>query len=221
MKKNSLLCLMLISLMVSCGPSHKVTASWVNPNFDRNKTYSKVFIFVMNQNQSATNIIETDLSNAAEAKGFTVMKSSLYFTPVFTRDQLPSKDAIMERVRQLGCDAILTVSLVDKQSETRYIPGNNVFMGGGMGMGMGRMGMGPGMGFGGFYGAMGPMMYNPGYYTEDKTYFYEADIFDVETETMIWSSQSEVLNPSSISKFSREYSKVVAERIRTDLMVKK
>lgn len=96
---------------------------------------------------------------------------------------------------------------------------NPMMMGPGMGMGMGMGGMG--MGFGGFHGGMGMMMYQPGYYTTDKTYFYETNIFDAASEDMIWMSRSEATNPpSSISKFSREYSKILADRIRTDLMRK-
>jgi hypothetical protein len=222
MKKNSIITLFLISIYLgSCGPSHKITSSWVNPNFDRNKKYEKVFILVLNQDQSTKNILETDLSKAAEAKGFTVVKSSVYFTPAFGREELPSKDVIMSRVQEMKCDAILTVRLVDKQKETRYVPGMNNMMMNPMMMGPG-MGMRPGMGFGGFHGGMGMMMYQPGYYTTDKTYFYEATIFDGASEEMIWMSQSEETNPpSSIAKFSREYSKILADRIRTDLMSKK
>jgi hypothetical protein len=231
MKKTSFLAFIaLFFYLVSCGPSKKITSSWVNKNFDWSVKYTKIFILVMNQNQSATNIVETDLAKAAEAKGYQVMKSSEYFTPSFGRSEIPSTDAIMARVRQLGCEAILTASMVDEKSEMRYVPGMNnmgmMGMGGmgmmGPGMGMGGMGMmGPGMGFGGFHGMMGPMMYNPGYYTNDKTYFIEANIFDVATETMIWESQSEVFNPTSISKFSRQYAKLLADRIRTDLARKK
>jgi hypothetical protein len=227
MKKNSFISLLFISIyLVSCGPSHKITSTWTNPNFDRNKKYEKIFILVMNKDQSTQNILETDLARAAEAKGFTVVKSSEYFTPAFGRGELPSKDVIMARVQQMNCDAILTVLLVDQQKETRYVPGMNnmmmnpMMMGPGMGMGMGMGGMG--MGFGGFHGGMGMMMYQPGYYTTDKTYFYETNIFDAASEDMIWMSRSEATNPpSSISKFSREYSKILADRIRTDLMGKK
>lgn len=218
MKKKSFFTLFLISLyIVSCGPSHKITSSWVNPNFDRSKKYSKVFILVLNQNQSTKNILETDLAKAAQEKGFAVIKSSEYFTPSFGREELPGHDEIMSRVKQLGCDGILTVRLVDKQKEQRYVPGvnNNMMM-------MGGMGMRPGMGFGGFHGGMGMMMYQPGYYTTDKTYFYEATIFDSATEDMIWMTQSEATNPpSSIAKFSKEYSKILADRIKRDLMSNK
>jgi hypothetical protein len=76
--------------------------------------------------------------------------------------------------------------------------------------------MGYGGGFGGYYGYMGPMMYNPGYYTEEKTYFMEADLFDVASEKLIWSAQSEAYDPSSISKFSRDYTAVIVDRINKD-----
>ena len=70
MKKRSFFTVILISIyLVSCGPSHKITSTWVNPNFDRTKKYEKVFILVLNQNQSTKNILETDLTRAAEAKG--------------------------------------------------------------------------------------------------------------------------------------------------------
>ena len=221
MKKRSFFTLILISIyLVSCGPSHKITSTWVNPNFDRTKKYEKVFVLVLNQNQSTKNILETDLTRAAEAKGFSVIKSSEYFTPAFGREELPSKDVIMARVQQMKCDAILTVRLVDTQKEQRYVPGVNNMMMNPMMMGPG-MGMRPGMGFGGFHGGMGMMMYQPGYYTTDKTYFYEATIFDAASEDMIWMAQSEETNkPSSMSKFSREYSKILADRIRKDLMTK-
>ena len=223
MKKKSFFTLFLISIyIISCGPSHKITSTWVNPNFDRTKKYSKVFILVLNQNQSTKNILETDLTKAAQEKGFAVVKSSEYFTPSFGREELPGHDEIMVRVKQMGCDGILTVRLVDKQKEQRYVPGVNNMMMGGMGMGGMGMGMRPGMGFGGFHGGMGMMMYQPGYYTTDKTYFYETNIFDAVSEDMIWMSRSEATNPpSSISKFSREYSKILADRIRKDLMAKK
>ena len=213
--------------MVSCGPSVKVTSSWINKDRDPNRKYTSVFILSMTPNIAAKNIVETDLANAAIAKGYKVYKSSEYFPPEFSKGNITEKDVIIARVRQLGCDAILTSNLVNKESEMRYVPGMNMGMGMGMGgMGMGGMGMGYapfmgyGMGFGGFYNVMGPMMYSPGYYTTDKTYFIEANIFDVETERLIWSAQSEALNPSTISKFSREYSAVLADKIRRDLIKK-
>ncbi len=158
---------------VSCGPSQKITSSWVNKDVNPEKTYKNVFILAMSQNQSARNIVETDLANAIAAKGYKTFKSTEYFTPQFTKETAPSKEAVMAKVAQLGCDAIITVGLVDKTSETRYVPGSSVSVGYAP-----YMGYGYGYGFGGYYGYMGSTMYSPGYYTEDKTYFMECNVFD-------------------------------------------
>ena len=194
--------------LVSCGPSQKVTTSWKAPDMP-NKTYKTIFILAMIENQSARNIIETDLAKAAEAKGMKVYKSSEVFAPSFQSGKLPGKDEIIEKVRSLGCDALLATALVDKTSETRYVPGTTTYMPYG----------GYGYGWGGYYG-YGMSTYNPGYYTTDKTYFMETSIFDVESQKMIWSAQSEAYNPSSISKFSRDYTTVLADRISRDLAKK-
>lgn len=195
----------LAGYLASCGPSQKVTSSWKTPDMPT-KAYKSIFIMAMIQNQSARNIIETDLAKAAEAKGLKVYKSSEIFAPSFQQGNLPGKQEIIDKVRSLGCDGMITTALVDKESETRYVPGTTTYMP------YGRYGYG----WGGYYG-YGMATYNPGYYTTDKTYFLETHIFDVETEKMIWSAQSEAYNPSSISKFSREYTAVLADRIAKDL----
>lgn len=211
MKKIFALILMA-GYLVSCGPSQQVTSSWVNRDFTPTKKYQSLFVVALVQNQSARNIIETDLAKSGEAKGLKVYKSTEVFAPNFSsKENLPSKEDIVNKVRELGCDGILSVGLVDKQSETRYVPGTMTYMPYG----------GYGMGWGGYYGYMGATMYNPGYYTTDKTYFMEANLFDVATEKLIYSAQSEAYNPSSISKFSSTYAAVLADRISRDFGTRK
>ncbi len=217
MKKTSILAVVFLALyMVGCGPSQKITSAWVNKDIDPAKKYNSIFVLAMSQNQAARNIVESDLANAIAAKGYKVHKSTEYFTPQFTKETAPTKEMILAKVKQLGCDAIITVGLVDKTSETRYVPGSSITVGYSP-----YMGYGPGYGFGGYYGYMGSSMYSPGYYTEDKTYFMEANVFDAESEKMIWSAQSEAYDPTSISKFSRDYTTLLMDKISQDLKKRK
>jgi len=219
MKKISFPALFFLAFyFLSCGPSQKITSSWVNKDIGPKKKYTSVFVMALSQNQAARNIVETDLANAIAAKGYKVFKSTEYFTPQFSKETAPTKEAVLAKVSQLGCDAIITVGLVDKTSETRYVPGVSV----GLGVGYSPfMGYGPGFGFGGYYGYMGSTMYNPGYYTTDKTYFMEANVFDAASEKMIWSAQSEAYDPSTISKFSRDYTTLLMDKLTTDLRKRK
>ena len=130
------------------------------------------------------------------------------FAPNFTKDQ-SDKAVILAKVRELGCDAILTSALVDKQSETRYVPGTVTYAP--------YMGYGS-YGFGGYYGYMYPAMYgSPGYYTTEKTYFIETNLFDVASEKMIYSVQSTAYDPSTITAFSRDYCEAVTKQFTKDL----
>ena len=208
MKKTTVLALVSLAFMISCGPSQKITSSWVNKDADLSKKYTTIFILAMTQNVAGRNIVESDLANAAQAKGYKVYKSTEVFMDQFTtKETAPSKEAVLAKATSLGCDAIFTVGLVDKTSETRYVPGTVSYS----------PYMGYGYGFGGYYGYMSPAMYSPGYYTTDKTYFMEAHVFDVATEKLLWSAQSEAYDPTSISKFSRDYTTLVVEKISADL----
>lgn len=203
----SMLCL------VSCGPSQRVTSSWTNPQKPVATKFSKVFIAALVNNAAYKNVIENDLAAAATARGYQVVKSGDLISPNFTNENAPKKDAILQQVRASGCDAIFTVSLVDKQSETRYVPGTTTYSP--------YMGYG-GYGFGGYYGYMAPSIYStPGYTTTDKTYFMEARLFEAASENMVWSAQSEAYNPSKIDKFSKDYSSMLVEQMQKDLVAKK
>ncbi len=199
--KRFLILLTLAStlLLSSCGPSVKTTGSWVNKEKLPAQPYKSVFIVALTANLEAKTTLELDLQSAAEARGLKAYKSIDEFGPVASLESLPVKDALLRKIRELGCEAIFTVALVDKQSETRYVPGNSTIYtpytmyGGYYGT------------FGGYYAYGASTMYTPGYYTTDKTYFIESNVFDAKTEDIMMSVQSKAENPSSIEKGSKEY----------------
>jgi len=205
--------------LISCGPSQKITSSWINPELKERPGYKKIFILALAQNPGYKATIEQDLAYAATARKLQVVKSSEFFQPNFTAagSSTPvDKEVILTKVREAGCDVIMTIALVDKKSETHYVPGTTAYspyMGYGGGYGA--------VGFGGYYGAAYSSMYStPGYYTEDKTYFMQANMFDAASEKMIWSAQSEAYDPSKISTFSRDYSDLLVERLNRDISQK-
>lgn len=201
---------LLTIIAAGCGPAQKVTSSWRNPNNDPNKRYSKVFVAALVSRSNVRVSLEDHMAAAVKSQGYQVVKSVDAFTPTFTQTSAPDKEAMISKIRELGCDLIFTVSLVDKQSETRYVPGNTMYA----------PYAGYGMGFRGYYGYMYPYAWDPGYYTTDKTYFMEGHLFDAATETLIWSVQTESYNPENIDKFSAGLTQVMLERAQRDLKVK-
>jgi len=201
-------------VMVSCNSSMRVMATWV----DKDKVKAlppgphTVFIFVITQNYEAQVTLENDLAKAAEAKGVKVYKSIDVFGPIIVKDKLPQKDVILKSIRDLGCDAIYTVAVVDKQSETRYVPGTMV-TGAYSPYGYTPYG-GYGYSYGGYY-AYSTAFYTPGYYSTDKTYFIESNLFNAKTEELLIASQSKLVNPPEIPKASKQYTALLVEDLQS------
>ncbi len=204
-------CLLLpIFLLAACSPSQEVTSFWKNPEKSPNRPYKSVFIAVLAQDRAAKTTLESDLADVAESFGLKATKSGEVFQQTFTKEGMPSKEEMLTKIRALGCDAIFTVSLLDVRSEQRYVPGNTAYAG--------AYAPYPYYGYyGGFYGyyvSVYPVVTAPGYYTNDKRYFIEGNLYDAATEKIQWSMQSSAYNPSSLSSFSRGYAKLLVETLR-------
>ena len=203
-----LFCFLFIT---SCGPSQKITYSWTNDVFKSDNKYKKIFVAALVTNPHVRTHLEEEMSRNAIDKGFSVERSWDYFPPTFSKNKPPEKEMMMTKIKDLSCDLIFTITLIDKQSETRFVPGMNSIYGPYSGYGLR---------FGGYYSYWSPFMFDNGNYVTDKTYFMEGSLFDAATETMIWSVQTETINPPSIEKFSRELVNLMIEKSFQDLKIK-
>lgn len=52
--------------------------------------------------------------------------------------------------------------------------------------------------------------------TTDKNYYLEANLYDAATEELVWSSQSETTNPSSLETFSKTFAQAIVQQMRKD-----
>ena len=197
-------------LLLGCGPSQRITSTWMNAEYKQGKPYSKMYIAAFVKDPHTRAHLEEEMGKAALNNGFQIERSLDYFPPTFSKTLPPAKDAMSDKIKELGCDLTFTITLVDKTSETRYVPGSTGFYGPYMGYGFH---------FRGFYSYWYPYIYDPGYYVTDKTYFMEGNIFDAKTGMLIWSVQTETLNPSSIEKFSRDLVKMIFEKAIADLQI--
>ncbi len=207
MQKFSYGLFLLVLLFNACTSTNKITYTWTNPNFKPSSSYHKIFVAALVNNPHVRTHLEEEMWLTAKANGFEGERSWDFFPPSFSKPSPPSREIMMKEINRLNCDLIFTITLTDKKSETRYVPGS-----------LGLYGPFPGYGlqFRGFYSYWYPYAYDPGYYVTDKTYFMEGNLFDTKTETLIWSIQTKSINPGSVERFSKEiietmFSKSVAD----------
>jgi hypothetical protein len=205
-ERTASLLLLLSMVVASCGPAQRVTSSWTSPAFRKGERFQKVFIASFASNQRVKLSLEDDMAAAASARGLAVVKGHDVFPATFTKENAPDKDAMLAKIRELGCDLIFTTTLIERRSETRYVPGA-----------MYAPFPGYGYRFRGYYGYWWPMMYDPGYYTTDRTYSMEGNLFDARTDELIWSVQTESYNPENIERFSKGLTEVMLGQALRDL----
>ena len=215
--RSSLLKVLIAGLLFfgfACsGPSTLITGSWLNKSGYGNKSYKSVFIAAITQNLEVKGAVEEAFAQEAAKRSITSIKSIEFFKPqsMAAGNTPPSREEILNQIRATNSEAILTVNLKNSKSDTRYVPGttsyepvqsNNYYNN-----------------FYGYYKTAYSEVYTEGYYTTDKVYFLECNLYDAASEELLWSAQSKTTNPKNIDKFAQEYAALIVDRLRNDRLV--
>lgn len=203
-----MLCAWMLS---SCGSSTRITGSWVSPEAKNLQTSGNrsVFIASMSRNLEVRTKLENALAAEAVARNIKAVKSIEYLSPDFFQ-KMPSEQQLMNRIGEAGVNTILTVALIDTKNEQRYVRGNTTYAPAPAYRWYGR--------FYSYYSYWYPIQ-EPGYYVTDKTYYLETNLYDAKSNELLWSAQSETVNPGGIDNFVRDYpKKLVAQMVKDGLL---
>ncbi|RFS18894.1 hypothetical protein DVR12_26305 [Chitinophaga silvatica] len=203
---NSALVGILLILFGACGTSVQMTGTWKAPEAPTSG-FHNILVTAITSNLGAKQSVETQMVNDLRAHGIMAGRSVDIFPPKFNPLDDNDKAQAEQTMKAQGYDAVLTVSLLRKESELRYVPGTIGYA------------PYPAYGwYGGFwpyYGYMYGSVYSPGYYTTDKTYFLESNLYDLTNNgKLVWSGQSETYNPGSLESFSKAYAAKVSNALQ-------
>jgi hypothetical protein len=186
MKLNALLTLSLIGLLFACGPSTKLEKSWADPSFSLKPSPYKKVLVVAPLKDAASQRIAED-KIVKQIKAGTGVQSYSYLKATDTDQKLLQAQLIKD-----GFDGVIVMHLKDVEKSVSYNPGSS---------------------YGGWYGYR---TYTPGYYTEDKTFLVETNMYSVKDDKLMWSGTTSSLNPSSFEKSMDE----IIYTIKTELQKK-
>lgn len=190
----------------SCAP--KLSFTWTKPNYETVK-YEKIAVFSSSRNLQNTIAFQDTMVKYLADKGVTAVSGMSIINPMQSESLEPEQ--IANILMKEGVDAVIAVTLVDKEKSLEYVPGTNTYMYGGYG-------------FGGYYGyRYGPAYYDPGYYSESTTYLLENHFYEIKEggskeEALIWASQSEITDPSK--SITKTYSKLLVNSLIEDGIIK-
>lgn len=187
MKNKLFLAALAIGLFAACSPSTQITKVWTDPSVNAAsvKPFKKVLVIAQLKDDSSRRIAE-DKIVASSPKGNFVASYS-YF-----KESQQDQKLVVDDLLKDGIDGIILMRLTDVEKSTDYVQGNTYY--GGWGYGGGYYG-GYGWGYGG-----GGLYSTPGYYEENKTYYVETNIYDVQSNKLLWSGTTSTLNPTKINE---------------------
>jgi hypothetical protein len=208
--KNTFLSVIILISTFSCSPSTKIIGSWTSEE-KVSGGYDDIFIAAIVEDIRIRQAVEDEMQIQLRNKNIKSRTSISSIKPDFWSSKELDKDAIIKIIGENNQNGILTMTLIDRQSEQRYVPGAMVG---------GPMMMGPGWGmrgnFGGFWGMHHGMMMSPGHIVNDRKYFVEINLYDANTERLVWSGQSKTVNPTSLESFAPEFVKTVVNRMKEE-----
>jgi hypothetical protein len=189
----------ILLLMVMGCTNSRITSSWKAENIQPKK-YNKIIVRVLirEADRSIREKMEEHFVGDLRGLGYNAITSISLFGPnAFTR---MSEERAVNFIKAAQADAVITIVLLDKFKERNYVPG--------------RMRFGsPYNRFGTYYSTINDRINERGYFITDTKYFWESNLYDMETKKLLYSVQTESFSPSTSEALGHEYGKLIVNNM--------
>jgi hypothetical protein len=182
-----------IPLFISCQPS-KITQSWT-ANDVTPKKYQKILVFgVLTQADNDLLVkMEDHLTGDLKDLGYNAVAANKIFPAgTFVKGDTARAIAALNDKR---FDAILTIALLDKKKEQKYIPGRIIDYTNQEQFNR----------FDRYYNSMSGRIFTPDYYTVETKYIWENNFYDLNSKKLIYSTRTRSFDITSKNTLAHTY----------------
>jgi hypothetical protein len=166
----------LLAALAGCATT-EITSVWRDEDLNR-VPFRKVLVVFQHPDRWLREALErrmaADIPNAIPAHA------------IFSDEEVRDVEKVKPRVREMGFDSSIVMRLVAVDREVSYRPGRMYAV------------PGPYYGFYGYWGYGWRTVYEPGYWRTDRVVHMVTNVYSVADDKLVWSSQSETFNPSSL-----------------------
>ncbi len=191
---------LLLPLLLSACSSSRITHSWKSDSLPPT-AYQKILVVALIQDadRSLQEQMEQHFVGDLQEMGFTAVASLNEYGPRAFQNM--SEADVVNRLKNSGVDAIITIVLLNKEKERRYVPGHVQYT--------------PYVyyqrRFWRYYGLMQYRVYEPGYYVTDTRYFWESNFYAGNGDQLLYSAQTRSFDPANTSGMAHEYGKNIVK----------
>jgi hypothetical protein len=212
MKKNHkwiVLILLLMAVGLGCSTS-RITTSWKAENTVP-KRYNKIMVLGLIREADRTMQVnmENHLVGDLNELGYNAVSSFQEYGPkVFDK---MDEEAAIDKLKNSGVDAVLTIVLLDKQKESKYYPGNIYYSPYGYYYNR----------FWGYRNTLYRRIYEPGYYVNNTKYFWESNFYDMNSQKLVYSVQTQSFDPATSESLGHEYGQMIIQDMVKNNIIRK
>jgi hypothetical protein len=195
-----------IVLLVSSCANTKISQSWVEP--DHKKEYQNLLIIGIAESEQNRRAYESYFVEDLKTIGINAEASYR----LIKSNQKIDRETITKAIDGLGIDGVIVTHLLAVDEETIYRPTMNYSpMYGGAYYG----------GLYSYYPHVNTYVTSPGYYTTHETYTIETNLYDVESEELVWSARTRTFAPESTDEVIVDLTKLLIKDMADKDIIKK
>jgi hypothetical protein len=200
----------IIALLVvtsSSGKSSKLVMSWKNPAYTGTRKFHRVLTLGLSDRTVIRADFEDKLaSQLRTSETEAIPGNSILLRPEGTNFDL---DYLRTQVKEHGIDAIVVSRLINVEIISTYVPGAPYFP--------------PYPYYNTFYGyyrAVYPVVYSPGYLKQEKKARIETNLYAISSTEgeLVWTCITDTVNPSSDKNKLDQLVKLVTTRMKSEVV---
>ena len=195
---------------LGCSSSVQMTATYTAPEIKAENTCNNIFISGVFAGDTARKLLEEAVETELQEEGVSSLASHEIWagTP---EDIDLSSEALFKTLDAAEKDAILTVSVLAGDSESRFVQRGVTYE---------PITMNPWYRtYDGYYNHVGRVVYNPGYYASGKDYFVEINLYDVDSQELIWSAQTNTYITADLITLTENLADLIVDELEEEQLI--
>jgi hypothetical protein len=202
---RSLLLVVALSALSACQKTTTtIPLSWRNPAYE-NGGFEKLFVIGVGKDDGTRRLFEDRFAKAIALEGAAAQASWGHLPQ---SERLSAKQ-IRGAIDGDDFDGVLITRLLGINQSEEYVPPSTHTV--------------PttyyGYGYYGYYGTSYEIVHQPGYYKTNTTFRLETNLYSVATGDLVWSGQSDTVNPESITDVIDSMTSAVAKKLKAEKLI--
>ncbi len=199
-----------VLLLTSCRSTF-ISDSWKKPGVEPIGTNRVlVFAIIRDEDQMLREQMEAHMAGDLVDLGYNAVSAFKVFGPGAFKNL--SREQAIEKIKQNGVDAVITIVLLKKSVEKRYYPGHGQFDASDFYH----------QGFSTYYQRMSELVQQKGYYIENTHYSWESNLYKLDKQELLYTVRTDSFDPATSEQQAHEYGRVIVKNfVRNGVFSKK